>query len=33
MLAYMTKQEDGMRWVYDPIGLPVAAPVVERGSP
>ena len=33
MLAYMTKSEEGMRWVYDPIGLPVAPPVVRRVAP
>jgi hypothetical protein len=33
MLAYMAKREEGMQWVYDPIGLPVAPPVARRVAP
>ena len=33
MLEFMLKREDGMYWVFDPIGLPGPPPVVRRVSP
>ena len=30
MMAFMLKREDGVRWPFDPIGLPVAPRVVKR---
>jgi hypothetical protein len=33
MLAFMRERDEGLDWVYDPIGLPVAAPVVKRVAP
>jgi hypothetical protein len=32
MMALMREREDGMQWVYDPLGLPVAPPVVKRAA-
>ena len=33
MLAFMRERDEGLSWVYDPIGLPVAPPVVTRVAP
>ena len=33
MLPFMLKRGEGLKWVYDPIGLPVAPPVVKRVAP